>query len=343
MIERNEKFEIIQENNSMGKTFVNPLGDCGHADPCIVYCEKEKCYYGISTDGEAFWGTDKLVLHRSENFEDMFVNSESCVAYQSNAEDDTYGYLWAPELYFIQGKWYVYTSCQNSAEDNNKHIIVLEPKTDSLFDGFKISGHINRDVYAIDPSVYFDEQTEELYLCCSAVIDGEQMLSIQKLKTPTEPIGEIVIITKAELEWELVPPYDKCRIVEGGYFVKSPNGRLFIVYSANGCWSDDYVLGVLEFKGDDMLNPDCWEKYPLPVLKKSNGNFGPGHATFFYSPDKSELWVCHHCLEASDPENKPMKRRCHCQRVYFDETGFIHIGDLVKCGIPYPIPSAKEN
>lgn len=57
------------------------------------------------------------------------------------------------------------------------------------------------------------------------------------------------------------------------------------------------------------------------------------------------MWIriVRNCLEASDPENKPMKRRCHCQRVYFDETGFIHIGDLVKCGIPYPIPSAKEN
>lgn len=340
MIEVNGKYKIFQKNNHGSKTFVNPMGNCGHPDPCIVYCENEKCYYGISTDGEKLWGTDKLILHRSENFEDMFVKSESCLAYCSNAEDDTYGYLWAPELHFINGKWYIYTSCQNAPDDDTKHIIVLEAKTDSPFDGFKMCGHINRNVYAIDPTVYFDEDNEELYLCCSPIIDGMQMLSIQKLKTPSEPIGEIAIIAKPELEWELVPPYDKIPIVEGGYFVKSPNGRLFIIYSANGCWSDDYAMGLIEFKGGNIVNSDSWKKYPLPVVKKSNGNYGPGHATFFYSPDKSELWICYHCLETSNPENKPMKRRCHCQRVYFDETGFIHIGELVMSGTDYPVPSS---
>ncbi len=315
------------------------MGNEGHPDPCIIYCEKEKCYYGISTCGNEFWGADCLILHRSENFEDMFVNSESCLVYRSNSEDETYGYLWAPELHFIKGKWYIYTSCENAPNDDKKHIIVLEAKTDSPFDGFKLCGHINRDVFSIDPTVYFDEKCDELYLCCSTVIDGVQTLSIQKLKTPSEPVGEFAIIAKPELEWELVPPYDKIPIVEGGYFVKSPNGRLFITYSANGCWSDDYAIGLLEYKGGNIVSSDSWEKYSLPIAIKSNGNFGPGHATFFYSPNKSELWICYHCLEMSNPENRPMKRKCHCQRVFFDETGFLHIGELTKCGVPYPVPS----
>lgn len=171
------------------------------------------------------------------------------------------------------------------------------------------------------------------------MVDGIQMLSLQKLKSPSEPEGEPVLIAKPELPWELVPPYDKNPIVEGGYFVKSPNGRLFIVYSANGCWSDDYALGVIEFKGGEMLSADSWEKYPHPIVTKSCGNFGPGHATFFYSPDKTELWICHHCLERSNPEAKVMKRLCHCQRVFFDETGFLHIGELISRDTVYPVPS----
>ena len=111
MINLNEKF-IIPEIKKAGKqTFTNPMGETVHPDPCIVYCEEEKCYYGISTNGECEWGTDSLILHRAERFEDMFSKSEKRLVYKSNAEDDTYGYLWAPELHYIKGKWYIYTSC----------------------------------------------------------------------------------------------------------------------------------------------------------------------------------------------------------------------------------------
>lgn len=342
MIEVNKEFKI-PENDIVGKrTFTNPLGEYGNPDPCIVYCEKENCYYGISTNAAvSYWGEDNLVIHRAKNFEDMFSKSESTLAYKSNDADETYGLLWAPELHYVDGKWYIYTSCQNSNEDKRKHIIVLEAKTDSPFDGFKLCGHINRDIYAIDPSVYKDIENDRLYLCCSTVVDDVQMLAIQELKSPGEPIGEMALIAKPELDWELIPPYDKIPIVEGGYFVKSPGGRLFILYSANGCWSDDYLIGLLEFKGGELTDANAWEKYPEIMLKKGNGNYGPGHATFFYSPDKSELWICHHCLVESNPSYKPAKRRCHCQRVYFDETGFIHIGELAPSGVPFAVPSEK--
>lgn len=340
MIKLNENFTVPAVSMEGKKTFVNPLGDEGHPDPCIVYCEKEKCYYGISTSGDCFWGTDRLVLHRSGSFEDMFSKSESRLIYQSNEKDDTYGYLWAPELHYIKGKWYIYTSCQNGPDSWLKHIIVLRAKTDSPFDGFEIYGHINRDVYAIDPSVYYDELEDRLYLCSSPVIGGVQMLAVQELRSPAEPIGEMAIVAKAELPWELVHPYRGGNaIVEGGYFVKSPNGRLFILYSANGCWSDDYAVGLLEYKGGELASESAWEKYPHPIVKKGNGVFGTGHATFFYSPDKSEFWICYHALNNSNPATEPMKRRCHCQRVFFDNTGFPHVGDPIPMDRPYQIPS----
>ncbi len=324
--------------------FVNPLGNDGHPDPCIVYCEKDKCYYGISTTGQPLWGDDRIVMHKAERFEDLFVNSESKVIYQSDANDETFGYLWAPELHYLNGKWYIYTSCQMSDENQIKHIIVLEAKMDSPFDGFRFLAHINRDVFAIDPSVYADDESGKMYICCSEVVENVgQVLTIQEMKSPSEPCGERTEIARAELGWELVSPYDGARsIAEGGYFIKSPGGRLFIVYSANGCWSDDYVLGLLEYKGGNMTDASSWEKHPYPFVKKSGGNYGPGHATFFYSPDKTELWICHHCLEKSNPTAEPMKRLCHCQRVYFDETGFPFVGDLISPGTPYPVPSLDK-
>lgn len=343
MLEYNKNFKIPCRQDADGPTFVNPLGPDGHPDPCIVWCEKDMCYYGISTSGQpSLWGDDRIIMHKAERFEDMFVNCENKVIYQSNADDETYGFLWAPELHFVDGKWYIYTSCQMSDENQIKHVIVLEAKTDSPYDGFKFCAHINRDVFAIDPSFYKDNDSGKMYICCSEVVEGKgQVLTIQEMKSPSEPVGERMIIAVSELAWENANA-GRPKIVEGGYFVKSPNGRLFILYSANGCWSDDYAVGLLEYKGGEMVCAESWEKFLEPIVKKSGGKFGPGHATFFYSPDKTELWICHHCVEKSNPSIEPIKRPCHVQRVYFDETGFPHVGDLLPENTPYPVPSKNK-
>ncbi len=69
---------------------------------------------------------------------------------------------------------------------------------------------------------------------------------------------------------------------------------MFIVYSGNGCWSDDYVLGILGLVGEDPLSANSWLKDDEPLIVKENGNFGPGHVTFFTSPDGSEFWIYGH-------------------------------------------------
>lgn len=335
---KNENFVIPDVLDNIEHFFTNPLTrEKANADPCIIYCENEKCYYGIST------GNTFLTLHRCNSLKDMFCRSESKVIYTANPEDDTYGFLWAPELHLIKGKWYIYTSTHQSVEDKDfKHVIVLEAITDSPFDGFKLCGHINRNLLAIDPTIYQDMENDKLYICYSLVKDGHQRLVLQHLKSPCEPVGEMVEIARAQYSWEMVAPYcGNWTINEGAYFIKSPNGRLFIVYSGNGCWSDDYVLGIIEYIGGEFLSASSWKKCDKPLYTKGNDNYGPGHATFFHSPDKTELWICHHCLHESNPKHNPMPRHCHCQKVYFDETGFPHIGLPVAQGVPYPLPSGE--
>jgi GH43 family beta-xylosidase len=97
-------------------------------------------------------------------------------------------------------------------------------------------------------------------------------------------------------------------------------------------------MGILEFVGEDMLDPDHWVKHPEPFMTKGNGCVGPGHATFFESPDGGEVWICHHCLKDTDPECKPMQRHCHVQKVFFDETGFPHADNPLPKGIGYKEP-----
>jgi GH43 family beta-xylosidase len=334
-MKKNIDFKVEYKQDENG--YRNPLSDVlDNADPCIVYCKKNKYYYGIST------GDKTLTMHRAKKLSDMFCNSESKIIYTANDEEKTYGFLWAPELHFIDGKWYIYTSTHQTAENRNfKHVICLEAKTDDPFDGFVLGGHINPEVYAIDPTIYQDKKAGKLYICFSLVVRDSkprQVLAIQEMKSPTEPTGEYTIIAEPEYDWELIrtPP-----INEGAYFIEK-DGRLFIVYSGNGCWNNEYVLGILEFMGGDILSAGSWVKDEVPLFEQGNGNYGPGHATFFYSPDETELWICHHCLHESNPSVKPMDRHCHCQKVFFDETGFPHLGGMpVPKGVRYKSPSGE--
>jgi len=325
-------FNCVYEKDDMG--YKNPLNpELDTADPCIRYNHADGYYYGIYT------GHDKLTLHRSRELRDMFIRSESRVIYSPKDEDGTYGFLWAPELHVIDGVWYIYTSTHEKETKARKHLICLRAKSDELFDGFELCGHIDPDFYAIDPTVYKDDESGRLYICASAVLDGQQKLVINELKTPSATAGEWRIIASPLYDWEKVYPYDGtwAPINEGAYFVKK-DSRLFIIYSGNGCWSDDYVMGIIEFVGDDLLNPEHWVKSPEPFMTKGNGCVGPGHATFFNSPDGSELWICHHCLKESDPDFKPMNRHCHVQKVFFDKTGFPHADHPLVKGIGYKEP-----
>lgn len=310
-------------------------------DPCIVYCTHNHCYYGVHTHDF------RVLLYRSETLSGMFCG-EPKVVYEPNEADKTYGSFWAPELHFIDGRWYIYTSTHQTADNRGfKHVLCLAAKTDDPMDGFELGGHLNPEVFGIDPTVYQNKRTGKLYLCFSLVDDGDkatfgkQRLALQEMRSPTAVTGDYTVIAEATYDWETVPPYcGKSTINEGAYFIESGD-RLFIVYSGNGCWSDDYVLGLIEYTGGDFLSPDAWVKNSVPFMVKGNGNYGPGHATFFYSPDGTELWICHHCLAHSDPENVEIPRYCHCQKVFFDKTGLPLVGMPVPPDVFFRPPAGE--
>ncbi len=216
-----------------------------------------------------------------------------------------------------------------------KRLFILESKTSDPFDGFVYKGKPAPDLFAIDPTVLTWKDGKQ-YICYSQVKNG-QILVIREMENPWTFGKREAEIAHAELPWELLDQ----KINEGAFFVRSPDGkRLFIIYSANGCWCDDYALGVLEFTGGDLCDAKNWKKHPKPLLVKGNGAFGPGHATFFHSPDGRELWCAYHALRASNPERKPATRWLNFQKVDFDETGYPVMGVCNGSG-PHPAPGDK--
>lgn len=174
-------------------------------------------------------------------------------------------------------------------------------------------------------------------------MDGQQLLVIREMTDPYTFGEKQAVISKAEYGWELVPPYVGKRATnEGAFFVRRKD-RLFLIYSGNGCWSDHYCLGVLEYMGGDLCAPDSWKKYDKPLLTFGNGVYGPGHASFFTSPDGTELWCAYHGMKAHNEAAEPCDRYLHLQRVDFDESGYPVMGLPIGSGVDILPPSGETD
>ena len=118
------------------------------------------------------------------------------------------------------------------------------------------------------------------------------------------------------------------------------DGKTWIIYAASACWGPNYKLGMLTYLGGDPLKVESWSKYPEPLFQRSDerGVFGPGHNTFFKSPDGTEDWMAYH---ANDLEGDVcgMGRTPRIQKFGWNDDGTPDFGIPVATGTELEVPS----
>src|SRR5699024_7492280 len=111
--------------------------------------------------------------------------------------------------------------------------------------------------------------------------------------------GDRVLISSPNYDWETHGKLNdsdnpsQVNVNEGPQFLANGN-KIFIVFSASGCLTDYYALGLLTFTGtDNLLDASAWKKSDEPIFKQSDKNkvYAPGHNSFFKSPDGKEDWI----------------------------------------------------
>ncbi len=322
------------------KTFRNPLSDKNVADPFVTYDKTTGYYYLISSSN------DEIKTYRSRRIGDIMRGGDSRVIYKSESARGVFGPMWAPEMCKVGDRWYIYTSCQETNAEtqwDTKRLLILQSKTEDPFDGFEFGSKPDTSIYAIDPTCAFINGKQ--YICYSRVPENSghfgQVLDIREMSNPLTFTDNVAEISRATYPWELIPPYNGMGINEGAFFIEREN-RLFIVYSGNGCWSDDYCLAVLEYTGGEICDSKSWTKHTQPLFVKGNGIYGTGHASFFHSPDGEELWCAYHCLLHSNPECKEMDRHVCVQKIDFDENGYPVMGEPIGTKHDIASPSGEE-
>jgi GH43 family beta-xylosidase len=176
--------------------------------------------------------------------------------------------------------------------------------------------------------------------------NGQQNIYIAKMKNPLEIDGDRVLISSPTHGWEThgalhddVNPA-QVNVNEGPQFL-THNDKIFIVFSASGCWTDFYALGLLAFNsGNNLLDPSAWKKSEEPIFQQSakNGVYAPGHNSFFKSPDGKEDWILYHA-NSNPGEGCGNKRSPRMQKISWDANGFPVLGEPVSEQTILNIPS----
>jgi GH43 family beta-xylosidase len=274
-----------------GDTFTNPLLQSG-PDPWVIWWKG--FYYYTDTSAQ------NLTLRKTADITDL-RNAEEKAVWVPDPGNPWSNDLWAPELHRWGNKWYIYFAAD--AGDNTSHrIYVVENDNDDPIEGtWTLKGKISdsSDKWAIDPTTF--EHKGEHYLVWSGWkgdTDGEQDLFIAHMSNPWTIDSPRTLISSPTYPWEEHGdlPGRHVNVNEGPEFI-SHGQKMFIVFSASGCWTDFYTLGVLEANLDaDPLDAKSWTKIDHPFLSTDSSSrvFGPGHNGFFQSPNGREDWIIYH-------------------------------------------------
>jgi GH43 family beta-xylosidase len=322
--------------------FTNPLLPSG-ADPWSMY--KDGYYYYTHTMGDriVIWKTDNLSSLQTAEKKTVFVPPPNTLYSKQ---------LWAPEIHFINNKWYIYFAASNGNNNNHRMYVIENSAADPFAGTWILKGKLSdaSDKWAIDGSVF--AHRKQLYMVWSGWEgdqNGQQDIYIAKMKNPWTLEGKRVRISSPVFEWErhgtLNDPYNPPHVaVNEGPQILQKGKKLFLIYSASGCWTENYSLGMLSFKGKKkLLDSALWQKNEKPVFTAAPQNkvFAPGHNSFFKSPDGTEDWILYHANEAPG-QGCGRHRSPRAQRFGWRKDGTPDFGIPVQAGEPITAPSESK-
>lgn len=262
------------------------------ADPWI-YKHTDGYYYFTASVPEY----DRIELRRSATIQGLQGAAPKAVWHKYDAGPLSAN-IWAPEIHYLQGKWYIYFAAARTTETQDglfdHRMYVLETGVENPLEGTWIEKgqvHTRWESFALDATVF--EHRGELYYVWAQKdpeIEGNSNLYISKMSNPWTLTGEQSMISTPEYDWEKIG-----FLVNEGAAVLKRNGRIFIAYSASAT-DFNYCMGLLAADEDaDLLDPMSWTKSPVPVFQtnEETGQYGPGHNSFTVSEDGRDVLVYH--------------------------------------------------
>ncbi|QKS46381.1 family 43 glycosylhydrolase [Paenibacillus cellulosilyticus] len=306
------------------------------ADPW-VYKHTDGYYYFTASVPEY----DRIEVRRSQTIQGL-AQGEVSVAWRKYETGPMSANIWAPEIHFIDGKWYIYFAAARTTETQDglfdHRMFVLENASANPLEGEWVEkGQIitEWESFALDATSFNHNGTQYLvWAQKDPSIKGNSNLYIAPLANPWTLGAKQVMITTPEYEWEKIG-----FLVNEGAAVLKRNGKIFISFSGSAT-DYNYCMGLLwADENADLMDPASWNKLPEPVFQtnEANSQYGPGHNSFTVSEDGKHDILVYHARNYKEIVGDPLydpNRHARAQVLSWDEDGMPVFG--------VPVPDAKQ-
>ncbi|MDY7231010.1 family 43 glycosylhydrolase [Hyalangium rubrum] len=324
---------LLLASVASAQTFYNPIVAAGQ-DPSIV--QYNGYYYLV----QSINSDTAIAITKSRTLTGLASGNRVTVWTRPSNTGALCCGVWAPELLFLNGRFYIYFAADDGNNDNHRMYVLESTGTDPQ-GSYTLKGKISAptDRWAIDGTVL--QVGASLYFLWSGW-DGftniQQNLYIAPMSNPYTISGERVLISSPLGTWERLggPPY-----INEGPQVLQRNGKIFIIYSASGSWTDDYCLGMLAASSTaNLLQQSSWAKSNGCVFSKTATAYGPGHNTFVTSPDGTQDWLVYHANQTSG--SGWGGRSLRAQRFTWNADGSPNFGTPATTSTALALPSGEK-
>ncbi|MDO5336098.1 MAG: family 43 glycosylhydrolase [Eubacteriales bacterium] len=292
------------------------------ADP-YVYKHIDGTYY-FTASIPAY---DGIVIRHSSTLAGL-PDAEEVEVWHKHEKGIMSKHIWAPEIHYLDGRWYIYYSGGDIDDEWEIRPYVLECQgQDPMKDPWVERGKMVRaegdvfsfEAFSLDATV-FENKGKHYYVWAEKVSVYPQIsnLYIAEMENPCKLKTVQVMLTTPDYDWERVGFW-----VDEGPAVIKHNGKIYLTFSASET-GVHYCMGMLTADEDaDLLDPKSWDKDRYPVLKTdaSRGIYGPGHNCFTQDEDGNPLMV-YHARTEEKIEGNPLynpNRHAMLMKIRFDE------------------------
>ena len=280
---------------------------------------------------------DRLVLRRSRTLAGLSTANER-VLWRHEKTGPMSGFLWAPELHLIDGRWIMYFAAGPSGGGEDvfriRTFAVVCDGPDAMTGTWTVLGQLTTpwDSFTLDSTSFVHRGTRYLaWAQREPGIETNSNLYLAPLATPLTLAAKPARLAVPTLDWE----------IRGFKVAEAPallarNGKLFMTYSASAT-DARYCMGMLTARDDaDIMDPAAWTKSPQPVFKSSPAHkvFGPGHNSFTVD-ERGRYILVYHARDYEAIKGDPLfdpNRHTRVQRFRYKPDGTPDFGEPVANG-----------
>lgn len=309
------------------RLFANPI--YGGQDPFVCKGPDGR-YYGVAESVDS----RQIEVFCSDRLTDRGIRR---VAYEAAKSGSSSADLWAPEIWYLRGKWYIYyagASAPGMRNWDTHRMYVLE--AEEPMGPYRFAGQLELGDYMSIDGTVMELPDGRLIFIYMRKSENMNTLYMAPMSSPTKICAEPVMLTKPEYPWE-------ADITEGPFPIVR-NGKVSLMYAANAAHLPEYCLGLLHCTDpENILDPNVWVKEPEPILVGREDVIGPGHACIVSSPDGTEDWLLFHSkfdYDCTLPGG--WNRVINLLRVQWDQRGRPTFAPLSARGEALAVPSGEK-